>query len=83
MKEKCANKIIGGTDGTLGFAVLLGGIWPRKTEEDAMGGAKKVKFGVVKLSAIVTLDRKDTEIKLSLSIGVEGEEGSMDIRFLA
>ena len=70
-------------DGTLGFAVLLRGIWARKTEKDAIGGAKEIKFGVVKFAAIVTLDRKDTKIKLSLSIGVEGEEGSIYIGFFA
>ena len=83
MEEECTHALVQSAEGALGFAVLLGGISARKTEKDAIGGAKKIKFGVVKFSAIVTLDRKDTEIKLSLSIGVEGEEGSIYIGFFA
>jgi hypothetical protein len=72
LKKKSSNDIIGGTNGTLSFAVLLRCMGTRESKEDAVGGAKSVEFSVAKFTAIVTLNREYVEVELGLSIGVEG-----------
>jgi hypothetical protein len=64
LKEKGPNNIIGGSNGTVGFTVLVRGIGIGVSVEDAMGGTKRIEFAVGKFCSVVTLDGENREGKL-------------------
>ena len=59
LKKKSANEVISGTNGSLSFAILLGGIGTGETEKNTVLNAKGVNFCVFKLTDIVALDGED------------------------
>jgi hypothetical protein len=79
LEEEGANDIVGCTNCSLGGAVLLRCIRTRKTKENAVGGAKFIKLGIVKFSAIVTLECRNREIKLSMCIGMESKKCGINV----
>jgi len=65
LDEKGANNIIRGTNDTLSLAVLWRSVRARHAQVHTTREEESTRDGVVKLSAIVTLDGLDSEAELS------------------
>ena len=83
MKKHRANNIVCGTNDTLGFTVLGGGVWARHAKMDAVGEEERAGARVVKLVAIVALNYLDAGAELGLHIGKEICQNREHVRFEA
>ena len=80
LEEKAADHVGGGTNYTLGPAVLGGGIGAREMQLDAMSEEERARGVVIELAAIVTLQSTDRATKLSGYPGEEVCEGGECVR---
>ena len=83
MKEKGADDIVDGADGSFGFAVLLRCKGAGKSEEGAMVCEEGVEFDIIKFFSIVALDGLNGEVEVCMNKGVESNKSDKYIRFLA
>jgi hypothetical protein len=68
LKQKGTQSVIDGAKGTLGFTILLGGVWTRHAEGNTVGEEERAGRRIVKFMAIVTLNTLDGGAKLRANI---------------
>ena len=60
MEKEGTHNVIDSADDTLGFTVLLGGVWACESYMYTMSGGEGMEFGVVELTAIIHLDGRES-----------------------
>jgi hypothetical protein len=83
LEEESTDNIVGGTDSSFSFAVLLRCVRTGEAKEGAMLSEEGVNLFVIKFAAIVTLNSEYRKIELSTSIGMKGSESNKNIGFLS
>jgi hypothetical protein len=81
LKEQRAYNIIDCAKSTLGFTVLLRGVWAGHAENGTVGEEERASQGVVKLMAIVALDGLDRGAKLRAHMSKKVRNGGESIGF--
>ena len=81
MDEHVVHSIIESAQDAFCPSILLRSVRACEAKDNAMAGEERAKRLVVKLTAVVCLERKDRSCKLSLHEGVEGNERGENIRF--
>jgi hypothetical protein len=83
MEQQRAHAIIQSAKDALGLAILLASVGTREAHDSAMARQKRVHGGVIKLTAVVYLQRKDWALKLRLNISIKCSEKGGNFRFVA
>lgn len=81
LEKKRADHIVGGTNNELCFTLLGKGVGARHTKVDAMGEEECARVGVVKLTAVVTLNGLNGGAELSTCISKKREQSWKGVRF--
>ena len=63
------HNIINGAKDALNATILLGGVWAQHADDGAMSEEERAGRGVIKLTAVVTMDGLDGGAKLCVRIG--------------
>jgi hypothetical protein len=69
LKQQRTYHIIDGAKSTLGFTVLRRGVWVGHSQDDPTGDKECAGGGIVKLTAVATLDDVDGAAKLRVNKG--------------
>jgi hypothetical protein len=81
LKEQRAYNIIDCVKSTLGFTILLRGVWAGHEENGTVGEEERASRGVVKLTAIVALDGFDRGAKLHAHMSKKVRNGGESIGY--
>ena len=82
MYKKSTNNVIERAERALCFAILGRGVWTGETKKYAVLEKKVSIFKVVKLFAIVTLNKFDWEEEVGSDVFLKVNKGGVDIRFV-
>ena len=83
MKEKTTEPLGEGADDALGAAVLLRRVGAREVESDAVRGEERAEGGIVKFTAVISVERDNGALKLGGNIGMEGDQELKHVRLAA
>jgi hypothetical protein len=83
VEQQGTHSFIQCTQNALGLAILLAGIGAGEADDSTVGRQEGVHGGVIKLAAVVCLQRKNGPLKLSLNIGKKCRDSVRDFRLVA
>jgi len=83
LEQKGPHNIVNGAKDALSMSVLLGGVWARHPEGDPMSEEECAGRGVVKLAAVVALNRLNGGVKLCAHIREKIRNDTESIGFKA
>ena len=83
MEQERAQNVVDNAKSAFSTSVLLGGVWARHPKDDSMGEEERAGRGVVKLAAVVALNRLNGGVKLCAHIREKIRNDTESIGFKA
>ena len=83
LEQKGANNFISRANNAFNFTILGGGVGTGQGQVDSVGQEERAGAGVVKLFAVVALNRLDRSIELDMHISEEVSKSRIRVRLKA
>lgn len=74
VSKKGSNQVVYGSNFTLGFPVLRGGVRTREPKTHSMFATKRLELFIIKFPPVITLKTFNFLLKLSFNISAKGKE---------